>query len=272
MFANVMEKWGVLRSNRNRTKTHDLRTLALEGVDLTDRRILEIGPLDRPIVAKAPDRNVFYLDHCSTEQLRTKYQGDPVIRKDMIVDVDFISEDGRLSRATIGENRFDCIIASHVIEHVPNLVGWLSDCSRALIPGGVLALVVPDRRYTFDHFRRTSPKAWIESAYKEDYQRPGLDQVSDHFCNVAKISSADIWLGRDVSQAPRHHDGAALSRAIADWSAGAYIDCHSWVFEYDGFPGLMDWISTKFSLDLRVRKTIPPVRGQLEFYAQLVRV
>ena len=132
-------------------------------------------------------------------------------------------------------------------------------------------MVIPERRYTFDHFRRTTPRAWIEAAYVEDYKRPGLDQVCDHFCNVAKINAADIWAGRDVSQAPRHHDARSLSGAIADWNAGAYIDCHSWVFEHDSFAGLMGWISARFSVNLTLRKIIPPVPGQLEFYAQLVR-
>ena len=273
MFANVRERWSALLSSRKRSggASKDLRALALEGLDLESRKILEIGPLDRPIVARTADRQVFYLDHCSTEQLKTKYEGNPVIRKDGIVEVDFVSQDGSLSKAAIGDNRFDCIVASHVIEHVPNLVGWLSDGCNALTPGGVLALVIPERRYTFDHFRRTTPRAWIEAAYVEDYKRPGLDQVCDHFCNVAKINAADIWAGRDVSQAPRHHDARSLSVAIADWNVGAYIDCHSWVFEQDSFAELIGWISTRFSVKLSLRKIIPAVPGQLEFYAQLVR-
>ncbi|HXT08032.1 MAG TPA: methyltransferase domain-containing protein [Roseiarcus sp.] len=245
--------------------------IALQGVELKNRKILEIGPLDRPVVAKSTDWQTFYLDHCSTEQLIAKYQDNPVIHKDKIVQIDFVSEDGSLSKAAIGDNRFDCIVASHVIEHVPNLVGWLSDCCAALSPRGVLALVIPDRRYTFDHFRRTTPRAWIEAAHIERYARPGLDQVSDHFCNAAKVESADIWAGRDVSQAPRLHDALTLSRAIADWNAGAYIDCHSWVFEHDSFAELIAWISDRFSVNLKLRKIAPPVRGQLEFYVQLVR-
>jgi SAM-dependent methyltransferase len=273
MSVNVMAKWASRLSGRMKAegKDQDLRRLALQDLELKNRTILEIGPLDRPIIAKAPDYRVFYLDHCSTEELRAKYEGNPVIRKDRIAEVDFVSLDGSLSKAAIGDNSFDRIVASHVIEHVPNLVGWLSDCCAALTPGGVLALVIPDRRYTFDFFRRTTPRAWIEAAHLGNYKRPGLDQVCDHFGNVAKIDTADIWAGRDVSQAPRHHDADSLSRAIADWNLGGYIDCHSWVFEYDGFAELIAWISERFSLNLKLRKIIPPVSGQLEFYAQLVR-
>lgn len=273
MLFNVSQRWGARPWGRTRAgrAAGDLRALALEGLELRNRKILEIGPLDRPIVARANDRQVFYLDHCSTPQLKAKYESNPAIRQDGIVEVDFVSQDGSLSKAAIGDLSFDCIVASHVIEHVPNLVGWLSDCCAALTPGGALALVIPDRRYTFDHFRRTTPRAWIEAAHVGDYKRPGLDQVCDHFGNVAKIDTADVWAGRDVSQAPRHHDARWLSAAIADWNAGAYIDCHSWVFEHDGFAELIGWISTRFSINLKLRKITPPVRGQLEFYAQLIK-
>jgi SAM-dependent methyltransferase len=249
----------------------DMRSLALHGLKLRNRRILEIGPLDRPIVAKAADREVFYLDHCSTEELRAKYQDNPAVAKDRIVAVDLVSADGSLSKAALGDLCFDCIVASHVIEHVPNLVGWLNDGCAALAPGGVLALVIPDRRYTFDYFRRPTPRAWIEAAHLGDYKRPGLDQVCDHFANVAKVETADIWAGRDVLQAPRHHEARWLAAAIDDWRAGAYIDCHSWVFEYESFSELVGWICDRFSVNLQLRKVIPPVRGQLEFYAQLIR-
>ncbi len=274
MHLDVRQKWSAWATRRRTSASaavRDCRRLALQGLDLRGRRILEIGPLDRPIVAKAADREVFYLDHCSSEQLRAKYEGDPVIAKGGIVDVDFVSPDGSLSKAAIGDLRFDCIVASHVIEHVPNLVGWLAGSCAALAPGGVLALVVPDRRYTFDHFRRTTPKAWIEAAYAGDYKRPGLDQVCDHFANVAKVETADVWAGRNVSQAPRHHEAHWLGVAIADWNAGAYIDCHSWVFEHDGFAELIGWIGERFPVNLKLKKLIPPVFGQLEFYAQLVR-
>jgi predicted SAM-dependent methyltransferase len=274
MAFDVRERWSAWASSRRLRAgegPRDLRALALQGLELKNRRILEIGPLDRPIVAKSADREVFYLDHCSTAQLKAKYESNPVIAKDRIVEVDFVSEDGSLSKAAIGEAHFDCIVASHVIEHVPNLVGWLSDCGAALAPGGVLALVIPDRRYTFDRFRRTTPKAWIEEAYAGDYKRPGLAQVCDHFANVVKIETADVWARRDVSQAPRQHEAHWLGVAIADWQAGAYIDCHSWVFEHDDFAELIGWIRERFALNLKLKKVIAPVWGQLEFYAQLVR-
>ena len=250
----------------------DLREMAMDGLDLKGKRILEIGPLDRPVAKKGKGSEVFYLDHCSTEDLKAKYADDPVIKKDKIAEIDFVSLDGSVSREAIGDNKFDVILACHVIEHVPNLAKWIADNANALNAGGVLALVIPDRRYTFDYFRRITPKAWIEAAHAGDFKRPGLENVCDHFSNVAHINAADIWARKDVSQAPRIHDANTVIRALSDWHAGGYIDCHSWVFEHDRFKDLMEWLFDRFSIGMKVKRTIPPVDGQLEFYAQLQKI
>lgn len=56
---------------------------------------------------------------------------------------------------------FDYAVASHVFEHLPNPVGWLRDVAALLVPRGVIALAVPDRRFTFDFFRRETTAARI---------------------------------------------------------------------------------------------------------------
>ena len=51
------------------------------------------------------------------------------------------------------ERRVDFVIASHVIEYVPEMVSWLQCIGEALRPGGVLNLAIPasikiDKRLT----------------------------------------------------------------------------------------------------------------------------
>ncbi|THI93750.1 hypothetical protein E7Z54_20625 [Nocardioides sp.] len=41
---------------------------------------------------------------------------------------------------------FDWVFASRVIEHVPDLVGWLEQTESLVVEDGALVLVVPDRR------------------------------------------------------------------------------------------------------------------------------
>lgn len=47
----------------------------------------------------------------------------------------------------------DYVVASHVLEHVANPVAALAEWLRVLKPGGLIYLVVPDRRQTWDHTR-----------------------------------------------------------------------------------------------------------------------
>lgn len=94
---------------------------------------LEIGPLTNPAVTKE-DGEIYYLDHLSTEDLRRKYAAHANVDKARIVDVSFVAADGDLGKAC-GGKRFDYIIASHVIEQVPNMIGWLRQVAALLHTG-----------------------------------------------------------------------------------------------------------------------------------------
>ncbi|WP_369012339.1 methyltransferase domain-containing protein, partial [Escherichia coli] len=71
-----------------------------------------------------------------------------------IVDVTHVwTGSGSLAAIVGGAGLFDYAIASHVIEHVPNVLGWFRGIYEVLKPGAVFNLAVPDRRYTFDVVR-----------------------------------------------------------------------------------------------------------------------
>ena len=85
---------------------------------------LEIGPSHNPIAPKAKGFNVHILDHASAAELRNKYQGHGV-NLDNIEEVDFVWH-GEPFPELIGKTGcYDWIIASHVIEHVPNFVSYI---------------------------------------------------------------------------------------------------------------------------------------------------
>jgi SAM-dependent methyltransferase len=51
------------------------------------------------------------------------------------------------------DHSLDYVLASHVLEHVANPVAALAEWYRVLRPGGVIYLIVPDRRATWEHAR-----------------------------------------------------------------------------------------------------------------------
>ena len=99
----------------------DLRSRTLSGIDTSVGRGLEIGPLNRPLLNRSKGR-IFYADHCSTERLRSKYAGNPDVPGSDIGAIDFDLSQMRLSE-TGRHGQFDYVVASHVVEHVSDLVG-----------------------------------------------------------------------------------------------------------------------------------------------------
>ncbi|MGB6177409.1 MAG: class I SAM-dependent methyltransferase [Methylocella sp.] len=250
----------------------DTRHFTIKGLDLSTMSVLEIGPLTRPIVARGAAREVAYMDHVSTDGLRKKYATERSINIDDIVEVDFVAADGRIA-ANLNGMTFDLIVAAHVIEHVPDFIGWIREAARVLNPGGVLALTVPDKRYSLDVLRRLSPKQEVEQAYREVATRPGLWNVADFFLNVVKADTTALWHDPESANdfAP-HHTVEHLERAISDWRKGGYVDCHAWVFTPDHFKNLIEWARDKFSLPVKPLRFLDTQPGNLEFYVQLEKI
>lgn len=201
------------------------------GLDLARLSGLEIGPLASPVVRKS-DGDITYIDHVGTEALRAKYSGDIHVDPSQIVDVDVIWE-GRDLPTQIKEGAgFDYIIACHVIEHAPDLVKWLSELRLALKPGGVLRLVVPDRRFTFDRLRRETQLSDVIDAWLRCATRPSPLAVLDHGLNYRDVDAALVWhhgLDRDALN-PMLVRPEIVQMAREVLEQGTYRDVHCWVF------------------------------------------
>lgn len=206
---------------------------------------LEIGPSHSPIAPKREGFDVDVLDHCSREALIAKYTGHGV-DLDAIEEVDFIY-DGRRYPELIGlTNHYDWIIASHVIEHVPDLIGFLSDCAKLLRDGGVLSLVVPDMRFCFDRLRMPTGISQIIDAHTENRKMPSAGQVADYFLNVARLSDSISWdegfaysrSWQDIEFAHGVEDAKRGMQTVMN--DGLYLDVHVWCFTPSSFRLLMD--------------------------------
>jgi SAM-dependent methyltransferase len=247
----------------------DNRHIALTNLDLADKVGLEIGPLNRPLVRKG-EAQVYYADHLSTEGLREKYRHDPAVDIAQIVEADFDLSQTTFRDAIALITPLDFVVASHVIEHVPDLVGWLSDIHAALRVGGVLALVIPDKRFTFDIHRRETPLWEVEAAHAEKRTRPSLGIALDHFLNVVNVDAGELWrdysIGRDAHRAM---PPTVTQKVYEQWHDGRYIDAHCWVFTPWSFLRIIGWIVRKYGLYYGLRWAEPTPHNQLEFYVQL---
>jgi SAM-dependent methyltransferase len=256
---------------------------ALALIDVATARGLEIGALHRPRVSKA-DGPVFYVDRFTTEDLRARYQANEQTRPYLneIVDVDFVISGSASLADVVGEAApVDYVVASHLIEHVPNPIGWLHDVAQVLRPGGVLSLVIPDKRYCFDVNRvETQMRDWIDW-YLRDLEVPTYTHLFDFFANVVTIDgtvdTAGLWAGTasyvgvrrgDVPDADR----AALAMCMDHKQTGGYVDVHGAVYTPASLLSLLETTMRLGLLDFELAVFSSTERNTLEFFVSLGRV
>jgi hypothetical protein len=104
---------------------------------------MEVGPLVWPALPK--HRNSRFLDHLDKAGLIAKYKNDPGVAPYFasLPDINYVMRPGKTILEEVGSDRFEVVLASHVIEHVPDVFGWLNDVASVLVPGGELRLKVP---------------------------------------------------------------------------------------------------------------------------------
>jgi SAM-dependent methyltransferase len=211
----------------------------LAGLDVAATRGLEIGPLATPIL-RPPHANIRYVDHADQQALRAKYANDPTINIADIVPIDAVWADKTLAQCFLGE-QFDYVIASHVIEHVPDVIGWLAEIAAILRPNGHLILAIPDRRTTYDVLRRETTLADLIDAHFRAARRPTPGQVFDCKANVAAFTQQQAWAATPPNAPPARFATLAYALSQAEQSRdGAHIDCHCSVFTARSLLSLLD--------------------------------
>lgn len=229
---------------------------------------LEVGPLDRPVAPKRDGYQVEILDHASTEGLRAKYAKTPSVDVSRIEEVDHVS-DGRPMLEVIGQGgKYDWIVASHVIEHTPDMLGFLLDCQTLLRPGGRLVLAIPNKRFCFDALRPLTSMGQILQAHLEKRSRHIPGTLYDYISESSVRDGAAGWpeghpglLVRDNS------DAAAWAAFQASVRSGDYIDAHAWVFVPASFRLLIETAHGLGLLKLREAEYHPTVG--CEFFVSL---
>lgn len=203
---------------------------------------LEIGPSFNPLARKADGFRVDILDHADAPALRTKYK-DAGVNLDNIEDVDFVWHGEPLSETIGRRGCYDWIIASHVIEHTPDLVGFLIECQTLLRESGRLILVVPDKRYCFDHFQSLSSTGDALDAHQLGRTMPSPGRVFDHHANaVSKGRRGGLTWHRHAPGPLRLiHDMEGARGAWRHAQEGKeYIDVHNWHFTPESFRLVID--------------------------------
>lgn len=207
--------------------------------------------------------DVVTCDKVDPEEYKRKYQ------EAQCPPIDRIIGDEPLD-TVFGDERFDFIVSSHVIEHIPDFIGFFISAAKLLHPGGQIIKLVPDRRFTFDALRRNSSIDDIERAHAQRLTRPSLAMIEDFFSHVDhRVTAPAIWSGQ-YTPSPMH-DAATVAERLKAYTPDT-ADCHCFTFTPESFRVLIDHVIARYVPTLRVVEITETPRDYLEFLIHLVKI
>ena len=247
----------------------DRKELLLSLIDVSGIG-LEIGAGFDPLVSKSSGRRVETVDHASAAELREKYRSAPTVDVSRIEEVDYIWDGRPLGEIIQKPRYYNYIVASHVIEHTPDMLGFLKDCEGLLKDDGALVLAVPDKRRCFDVLQSLSSTGMVLQAHLEHRTRHSPGQMFDFIAYNALRDGKSGWSFDDEGSLTFAHDlDFARFGFEQAASAGSYIDAHAWRFTPSSFRLILNDLYECGRLALRERFFAET--DVLEFFVSLSR-
>jgi SAM-dependent methyltransferase len=209
---------------------------------------MELGPGHVPF--PVPDGvTVRYVDrwqpednHCLFPELGDE-PGFPV--PDVVVNLDT----NRLS--AFADQSQDFVIASHVLEHLANPLAVFVDIYRVLKPGGLLALLLPDRHETFDREREPTPLLHLVDEYRHDVR-----EVDD--AHIIEFMIGTHALTKDITGDAREMGLFTDEQLAAQVVRHRQRSIHVHVWDHDEFSQVMRYGAEELGLRWKVIDTMAP--------------
>lgn len=202
---------------------------------LTPRsRIVEIGASFSPLAPKAMGWNTCVVDHDTREKLVAKYTSAQV-ELAAIEEVDIIWQSGALHEAFPDAQlgTFDAVIVSHVLEHIPDLIGFLRSCQRLVNATGSLVFALPDKRWCFDVFRPISLAGDVLLAHYDARRTHSPAVLFNEVAYSVTLGGRPGWaVGEPTHELSFAHPPGKALKVFQDVLSDnrTYRDAHAWQF------------------------------------------
>ena len=160
------------------------------------------------------------------------------------------------------ENSLDYIASSHLIEHLPNPILTLSEWCKLVRPGGIIFMVVPDRRFTFDHRRERTRLSHLIDDFEQGTAGCDPTHIEDFTDNVDLHMMMPHVEPCDFPRTRREQKQAYLANS----KDGREVSIHFHVFEKEDVIELVQFMKqyekTKTNWKIiEVQEKYPPDRG-----------
>lgn len=240
----------------------DRKTILLDGIDKSRSRGVEIGPFFSPMAPKRDGWKTVVVDFADGAELRriaTGHSSDTIRQMvGNIEDVDVVWQGQPIDKAVAAQfgTDMDYVIGSHTIEHMVDLLGFFKSAATLLRVGGLLALAVPDLRYTFDFFRNPSTIGQVLAVHRRGDTRHAPETFFETVAHSTSVKGAGCWM--PGTYMPEIELAATLDHAWQnyqhDLARQHYIDCHAWYFTPASFQLLIHELYHLGQIDLAVKR------------------
>jgi SAM-dependent methyltransferase len=228
-----------------------------------DSALLEIGPFTKPVFR---GEGAFYFDVLDRDALveRARAHGQPT---EGCPEIDYVSPTGDLS---VVDRQFASVFSSHCIEHQPDLVAHLQAVEQILNAGGRYFMMIPDKRYCFDHFLPESTLADVMLAHSERRRVHTYQNVHEHAALTTHNEAPRHWAG-DHTDPRAHLVEERTVKARADFKAaeGGYLDVHAWKFTPASFRSILQALAANGLTSLVPERVYDTIHNNFEFSAIL---
>jgi len=229
------------------------------------RKVLEIGPGHSP---KFPNLNVKYADvfdrHIIDKRGKNLVGGDldPYAVIEKVPHIDYIIPDTSLCEI---DEKFDLVFSSHVLEHQRCIIRHFDEVYNILKPGGLMALIIPDKRYCFDHF---IPESRLESLLATYYRKPSnacFESLVHETCLWTHNNPVRHWNGDHGK--PGNISKEGIENACKTYEAGESFYGHKWKFYPTIFREMIGKLIQLQFIKLKPIVIYDTLKGQFEFMA-----
>jgi hypothetical protein len=226
---------------------------------------LEIGPFDCPVLK---GNNVEYFDVLDQKGLYDR--AVRIHRTNHLHDIPFIHYVSAEADLSVIPKKFNMVLSCHSIEHQIDFLQHLKDVFNLLDDGGVYVIILPDKRYCFDHFLRETTIADVLHYHLSKTKFHTVKSVIEH---RAMTCHGDYWNNPPLS---KKAEAGVVAAAIQEYEdcmkRGEYLDVHSLQFTPDSMKTIIDLLSELGYVDFTVDKVYPTLHGSVEFFVVLRKI
>jgi hypothetical protein len=226
---------------------------------------LEIGPFDCPVI-KGP--NVEYFDVLDKSGLYDR--AVTIGRTGNLTNIPFINYVSETGDLTIINKKYDMVLSCHSIEHQIDFIQHLLDVEKILLNGGYYVVILPDKRYCFDHFIKETTIADVLQYHLNKTSFHTLKSVIEHRALTCHNDSIRHWANNHGEKVLNSGNVlAAINEYNSGVSTNSYIDVHALQFTPDSFEEIINILNNLGFIRFKVDKIYPTLLNSCEFYVIL---